>query len=124
MSPGRVQTHSCDHTSSDTAYSKSTLLLKQSVWLPVDQDKEVEISGLFSAAKPLTWKGRIVRQGGFPGGPGVKSLLLRQELQETQVRSLGQEDPLDKGMATHSSNLAWRISWTEEPCGLQSLGSQ
>ena len=44
--------------------------------------------------------------------------------QETQVRSLGQEDPLEKGMATHSSVLAWRIPWTEEPSGLQSMGSQ
>ena len=39
-------------------------------------------------------------------------------MQETQVRSLGQEDPLEKGMATHSSVLAWRIPWTEEPSGL------
>ena len=38
------------------------------------------------------------------------------------VRSLGQEDPLEKGMATHSSILAWRIPWTEEPGGLQSIG--
>ena len=45
-------------------------------------------------------------------------------VQESQVRSLGQEDPLQKGMATHSSNLAWRIPWTEEPGGLQSMGSQ
>ena len=45
-------------------------------------------------------------------------------VQETQVRSLGQEDPLEKGMATHSSILAWRIPWTEEPGGLQSVGSQ
>ena len=45
-------------------------------------------------------------------------------MQETQVRSLGQEDPLEKGMATHSSLLAWRIPWTEEPGGLQSTGSQ
>ena len=43
---------------------------------------------------------------------------------ETQVQSLGQEDPFEKGMATHSSILAWRISWTEEPGGLQSMGSQ
>ena len=43
---------------------------------------------------------------------------------ETWVRSLGQEDPLEKEMATHSSILAWRISWTEEPGGLQSTGSQ
>ena len=47
---------------------------------------------------------------------------------ETQVQSLGQEDPFEKGMATHSSILAWRISWTEEPGRLpaskQSMGSQ
>ena len=45
-------------------------------------------------------------------------------VQETQVRSLGQEDPLEKGMATHSSILAWRIPWTKKPGGLQSLGLQ
>ena len=45
-------------------------------------------------------------------------------MQETQVCSLGQEDPLEKEMATHSSILAWRISWTEEPGGLQSTGLQ
>ena len=44
--------------------------------------------------------------------------------QETQVQSLGWEDPLEKGMATHSSILAWRIPWTEEPGGLQSMGTQ
>ena len=44
-------------------------------------------------------------------------------MQETQVRSLGREDPLEKGMVTHSSILAWRISWIEEPGGLQSMGS-
>ena len=45
-------------------------------------------------------------------------------VQETQVQSLDQEDPLAKGMATHSSILIWRIPWTEEPGGLQSIGSQ
>ena len=45
-------------------------------------------------------------------------------MQETWVRSLGWEDPLEKEMATHSSILAWRIPWTEEPGGLQSTGSQ
>ena len=45
-------------------------------------------------------------------------------MQETQVQSLGQEDPLEKGTATHSSVLALRIPWTEEPGGLQSTGSQ
>ena len=51
----------------------------------------------------------------------VKSLLA---MQETWVRSLGGEDPLEKGMATHSNILAWEIPWTEEPGGLQSMGSQ
>ena len=45
-------------------------------------------------------------------------------VQETWVQSLGWEDPLEKEMATHSSILAWRIPWTEEPGGLQSMGSQ
>ena len=45
-------------------------------------------------------------------------------IQETWVRSLGWEDPLEKEMAIHSRTIAWRISWTEEPGGLQSMGSQ
>ena len=45
-------------------------------------------------------------------------------MQETQVRALGWEDPLEMGMATHSTTLAWRIPWTEEPGGLQPVGSQ
>ena len=45
-------------------------------------------------------------------------------MQETRVQSLGPEDPLEKEMATHSSILAWEIPWTEEPGGLQSMGSQ
>ena len=45
-------------------------------------------------------------------------------MQETWVRSLGREDPLEKEMATASSTLAWKIPWTEEPCRLQSMGSQ
>ena len=51
----------------------------------------------------------------------IKSL---PAMQETWVLSLGQEDPLEKGMATYSSILVWRIPWTEEPGGLQSMGSQ
>ena len=47
-----------------------------------------------------------------------------QETQGTWVLSLGQEAPLEKGMATHSSILAWRIPWTKKPSGLQSVGSQ
>ena len=45
-------------------------------------------------------------------------------MQETRVQSLSWEDPLEEGMAAHSRTLAWRISWTEEPGGLQSMGSQ
>ena len=47
-----------------------------------------------------------------------------QEMQETQVQSLDQEDPLEEEMATHSSIFAWEIPWKEEPGGLQSMGSQ
>ena len=60
-------------------------------------------------------------EGGFPGGLEVKNL---PAMLETQVPSLGWEDPLEKEMATHSSILAWEIPWTEEPGGLQSLVSQ
>ena len=57
---------------------------------------------------------------GFPGGSVVKNL---PAIQELRVLSLGPEDPLEKEMATHSSMLAWRIPWTEEPGRLQSVGS-
>ena len=57
---------------------------------------------------------------GFPGGAVVKP----PAKQEMQVRSLGREDPLEEDMAAHSSTLAWRIPWAEEPGGLQSTGSQ
>ena len=57
---------------------------------------------------------------GFPGGSTVKNLLA---MQETWIQSLGWEDPLETGMATHSSTLAWKIAWTEDPDGLQSMGS-
>ena len=54
----------------------------------------------------------------------VKNPPVTQETQERLVRSLGQEDPLEKGMTTHSIILAWRIPWTEKPGGLQCIGSQ
>ena len=60
-------------------------------------------------------------ESGFPGGSEVKAPVCNQE---TWVQSLDQEDSLEKEMATHSSSLAWRIPWTEESGGLQSLGSQ
>ena len=58
---------------------------------------------------------------GFPGGSAVKNL---SAIQETRVPSPGQDDPLEKDMVTRSSILAWEIPWTEEPGGLQSMGSQ
>ena len=58
---------------------------------------------------------------GFPSGSVVKNLPVRQEM---RVRSLGQEDPLEEEIATHSSILAWKIPWTDEPGGLQSTGLQ
>ena len=55
---------------------------------------------------------------GFPGGSYLR------EMKENWVQSLSQENPLEKGMATHSHILAWRIPWTEEPGGLQFMGLQ
>ena len=57
----------------------------------------------------------------FPGGSIVKNL---PAVLETQVKSLGWEEPLEKEVATHSSILAWKIPWTEEPGGLHFMGSQ
>ena len=53
----------------------------------------------------------------------VKNPPAMQEMQKIQFQSLGQEDPLEEGMATHSSILAWTIPWTEEPGKIQSIGS-
>ena len=65
------------------------------------------------------------QERGFPGGSVVKNLPADAgDIKETQVRSLGWEDPLEEDMATHSSTPAWRIPWTEEPGGLQSMGPQ
>ena len=61
---------------------------------------------------------------GFPGGASGKESACQCRRHEMQVRSLGQEDPLEEGMATHSSILAWRIPWTGEAGGLQSVGLQ
>ena len=58
------------------------------------------------------------------GSPWVSVLKNPRPMQEMQVGSPGWEDPLEKGMATHSSILAWKIPWTEEPGGLQSMGPQ
>ena len=59
---------------------------------------------------------------GFPGGSAVKNLCNARDAM-MPVRSLGREDPLEKEMTTHSSILAWKIPWTEEPGELQSMGT-
>ena len=67
----------------------------------------------------------VSEQVGFPGGSMVKNLpAMQEESQEMQVQSLSWEDSLEEGMATHSSILAGRIPWTEEPGWLQSIGLQ
>ena len=58
---------------------------------------------------------------GIPSGSAVKNTPTMQELPRDMVQSLGWEDPLEEGMETHSSILVWRIPWTEEPGGLQSM---
>jgi len=74
---------------------------------------EEQILGLILIPSICSWSSLIAQL--------VKNL---PAMQETWVQFLGQEDPLEKEMATHSSILAWRIPWTEEPGGLQPMGSQ
>ena len=64
----------------------------------------------------------MIEAKSFPNGSAVKNLTAMQETQEMWVSSPSQEDPLEKGMATHFSILAWRIPWTEKSGGLQSIG--
>ena len=61
---------------------------------------------------------------GFPGGASGQEPACQCRRQKTLVPFLGQEDPLEDGMPTHFSILAWKIPWTEKPGGLQSMGSQ
>ena len=70
------------------------------------------------------WGAEDTGVGGFCSGSAIKNLPAIRDPQETQVQSLGQEDPLEEDIATHFSILAWRIPWTDEPGGLQSIGWQ
>ena len=81
--------------------------------IPEEEQSKVCLSSLFDKEFKLIRTFLVVQS--------VKNLPV---VQETQVWSLGQEDPLEKEMATHSSILTWKIPWTEEPGGLQSMGSQ
>ena len=76
----------------------------------------VYVDSVFSFNTNIYW-----HLGASPVAQRVKRL---PTMRETWVRSLGQEDPLEKEMATHSSILAWKIPWTEKPGRLQSMGSQ
>ena len=78
------------------------------------------VDGKMVVVSNFTLTMKIIRVG-FPGGSELKCL---PAMWETWVRSMGREDPLEKEMATHSSILARRIPWMEEPGGLQSTGSQ
>ena len=80
----------------------------------------------FNSWKCPDLKGSLTYRGaGFPGGTSGKEPACQcRRLKRTWVRSLGREDPLEEGMATHFSNLAWRITGTEKPGSLQSMWSQ
>ena len=75
--------------------------------------------GTFRTLRPTFRESCLTR--GFPVAQLVKNL---SAMQETWVQSLGQEEPLEREMAIRSGILAWKIPWTEEPGGLQSMGSQ
>ena len=86
-----------------------------------DQGKVGSIEGSFSFYSYSGWLILLNGVAVFLVAQMVKNL---PEMQATQVQSLGQEDLLEKGVATHSGILAWQIPWSEEPGGLQFLGSQ
>ena len=100
---------------------------------PAHNQNNLPKSKISSHQPQSSWSGRINRFFkriilscfrnllSFPGGSVVKN---PRAMQETQVPSLARKDPLEEGMATHSSILAWRIPWTGEPEGLQSMWSQ
>ena len=84
-------------------------------------DSEVSAEDTIPFATQLFVLAQVVWDLGFPGGSVVKNLSAKQE---TGVRFLGWEDPLEKEMATHSTILAWKTPWMEQPERLQSVGSQ
>ena len=98
----------------------STLRLLHTLFLLLLHQLHLRSSGIRS------WRlGTLVLKQGFSGGARNRGTQLqKQQTKEMWVRSLSWEDPLEEVMATHSSILAWRILWTEEPGGLQSMGPQ
>ena len=100
-----------------------TSQLKCKVFMTLSIQGQEADPSLYYISAPWRITDFQVSRRGFPGGLAVMSL---PAVQESQVQSLlqGRKDPLEKEMATHSSTLAWRIPWTEEPGGLQSMGMQ
>ena len=97
----------------------------------VSEDNIIELKGECRFTKLISWCPEQENKTHFTAYlyvvlPSLAAQLVRNPpaIQETGVQSLGQDDPLDEEMATHSSFLAWRIPWTEEPGRLQSVGSQ
>ena len=98
-------------------YQKHSIACIQVPWLQKANDRH-------DSRNQLTFCGSYIGLWAYQVAQWVKNPPTMQKMQETWVRSLGQEDPLEEGMATHSSILAQRILWTEEHDGLQSMGSQ
>ena len=97
--------------------------MDRGVWQPTDHG--VAKSRTQLSNKYFHFLRKMVLRKTLSGASLVAQLVKNlPAMQETWVRFLGQDDPLEKEMATHSSILAWRIPWTEEPGGLQSVGSQ
>ena len=100
------------------------LLLFSLCQMPL-RDRFLPLCNLFSSPRIFDVCTLLCKVQGFPGGAsGKESSCQCQEMQEIRVRSLSWEDPLEKEVATHSSILAGEIPWTEEPGGLQCMGSQ
>ena len=96
---------------------------RQEYWSGVPLPSPVLVSALWQIY-PLFFRISFLFRLGFLGGSAIKNPPTMREPQEMWAQSLGREDPLEKGTTTHSSILAWRFPWTEEPDGLQSMRSQ
>ena len=102
--------------------SQQQLILQDNGAMLSENQKIISLNLILDPAKVIiNYKETIVAYSGFPGSSVVKNM---PAMQETWVLSLVWEDSLEKKMATHSSILAYEIPWTEEPGGLQSIGSQ
>ena len=120
----KITVHNLNYFHLGTLFSKISQNFIRWNPLHVSLSNDVDTSHRFSEGTlTVIWSGVLVCFA-LRVAPVVKNLPVMQETLERWVRSLGREDPLEKGMATHSSILAWRIPWTEETSRLQSIGSQ